>query len=496
MGIIRGINSFRLVRKPLFLLSSFLLISSLAEAQRTLTYPELAMRPRESTVFFTFNPVPGFFGDSTRFAVSFKVSYDYLSFMKPLDGDQISIPEGFEYYSFVELTLEVGEADSTQKPGVPEKARRSGPPGQSAEQDAARMNSSRFRTFWKGYAYARNYAESQLGNRYLEGIMFITLPPGAYDYLFIFKESGRSQERAGQIRRMIVSKKERNNYFAPVLLEKATPPFPLMNLSGNVAYGSDFVLSVTVPAGSSQIQKLLVRPAPVVTPSNEKRKTAKPQNLPPPPPPEPVTTITLDNATRYPGYKLSFPNNSEANALVSPDSLFDLLIFPVKGSSLRNGFFNLELTDSSGKQLWNWRILTQWRDMPRSLLNLDVSIDMLKFVVSKEQLKTLKTGTSKEKEQRFRDFWAKKDPTPETEFNELLDEYYRRIDYTFETFSSLQKPGYESDQGQVYIRMGPPQKITRDFNSGDAALEIWTYPNNQEIIFRATSGFGDFERIK
>lgn len=75
-----------------------------------------------------------------------------------------------------------------------------------------------------------------------------------------------------------------------------------------------------------------------------------------------------------------------------------------------------------------------------------------------------------------------------------MAEYYRRIDHTYEKFSSINQPGFETDMGKIYIRRGPPDQIERRFPSGERAVEVWKYPN-KTYVFRATSGFGDFKLI-
>src|SRR5690625_5707305 len=89
--------------------------------------------------------------------------------------------------------------------------------------------------------------------------------------------------------------------------------------------------------------------------------------------------------------------------------------------------------------------------MPTSLYNIDVAVDMLRFILAENERRELASGSAADKERKFRQFWAERDPTPETEFNELMAEYYRRIDYAYKNFSSLQVPGDETDQGQTYI---------------------------------------------
>jgi GWxTD domain-containing protein len=140
------------------------------------------------------------------------------------------------------------------------------------------------------------------------------------------------------------------------------------------------------------------------------------------------------------------------------------------------------------------RVNSQWLDMPVSLYNLDIAIEMMKFIVDENQLSRLRSGSTAEKEQKFRDFWKQRDPSPNTEFNELMAEYYNRIDYAYKNFSSMQTPGFETDQGRAYILYGPPENIERRLPADAPTREVWEY-SNRTLIFEATTGFGDFRLI-
>ncbi|HAC16787.1 MAG TPA: hypothetical protein DCE78_12715 [Bacteroidetes bacterium] len=132
--------------------------------------------------------------------------------------------------------------------------------------------------------------------------------------------------------------------------------------------------------------------------------------------------------------------------------------------------------------------------MPTSLLNLDVALDNMKYIADETTIKELKRGNVSEKEAKFRAFWKEKDPTPDTDYNELMSEYYKRIDDAYKQFTTPSKPGYESDQGKIFIVYGPPENIERRFPPNGVTQEIWQY-GSRTFIFNATSGFGDFELV-
>ena len=68
-----------------------------------------------------------------------------------------------------------------------------------------------------------------------------------------------------------------------------------------------------------------------------------------------------------------------------------------------------------------------------------------------------------EQEHWLEDYWRRRDPTPETAFNEKLDLFRRRVAYANSNFTrfGLEK-GMFSDMGRVYIRYGEPSEVSRE----------------------------------
>ena len=64
---------------------------------------------------------------------------------------------------------------------------------------------------------------------------------------------------------------------------------------------------------------------------------------------------------------------------------------------------------------------------------------------------------------------------------ELFKEFYTRVVYTNETFMQLNREGWDTDRGTIYITYGKPNDIKYDFNQHEE-FEIWYY-NNKEFIF-------------
>ena len=126
--------------------------------------------------------------------------------------------------------------------------------------------------------------------------------------------------------------------------------------------------------------------------------------------------------------------------------------------------------------------------------NIEVAIKQMKYILTNSEKNLLKKESKKNKEKLFLKLWEKRDPTPTTESNELMDEYYRRVKYADENFDGWRK-GWESDRGMIYILFGPPDEIQRSNTSfsNNTTVQIWSYYNvNKRFVFRDENGFGDY----
>jgi GWxTD domain-containing protein len=73
-------------------------------------------------------------------------------------------------------------------------------------------------------------------------------------------------------------------------------------------------------------------------------------------------------------------------------------------------------------------------------------------------------------------FWLRRDPTPDTEENELKEEHYRRIAFSNEHFAA-RTMGSLTDRGRIYIKYGPPDAITRQPGTGtpEPPKQVWHF---------------------
>ena len=93
-----------------------------------------------------------------------------------------------------------------------------------------------------------------------------------------------------------------------------------------------------------------------------------------------------------------------------------------------------------------------------------------------------KLATDDEREKFIEDIWHSRDPDPDTTENEFKDQFYERVAYANEHFSSG-KPGRLTDRGRIYIKFGKPDSVESHPAGGAYEREAWegggsttTYP--------------------
>jgi len=83
----------------------------------------------------------------------------------------------------------------------------------------------------------------------------------------------------------------------------------------------------------------------------------------------------------------------------------------------------------------------------------------VRWIITGEELNAFKKlSNNAERDQFIENFWARRDPTPDTAENEYKEEHYRRIAYANEHFAAGM-PGWKTDRGRIYIMYGPPSSI-------------------------------------
>jgi GWxTD domain-containing protein len=174
----------------------------------------------------------------------------------------------------------------------------------------------------------------------------------------------------------------------------------------------------------------------------------------------------------------------------------------INKSSVTFGKYILDVTVSGGghrsssKTFFDVRLASLTAPSLSSInFDLDEAIREMRHVARRENLGKILKMNQEEKAKWFSDFWKAKDPTPATERNEIMEEYYRRIDYANRYFSTGYRRGWDTDRGMVYVTLNGPDNIERHpFDSESKPFEIWYYYDfNLKIVFIDYGGVGDYE---
>jgi GWxTD domain-containing protein len=157
------------------------------------------------------------------------------------------------------------------------------------------------------------------------------------------------------------------------------------------------------------------------------------------------------------------------------------------------------LSDDQGKEIASSKkaFYSHSRDLPFVINDIDKAIAEMIYIANPSEMDYMEEGKDKaERTKRFMEFWKKRDPSPNNDENEIFDEYFKRVSYANENFSTY-IDGWKTDRGMVFILLGPPNNIDRHpFEYDSKPYEIWEYYNlNRSFIFVDETGFGDYKLI-
>ncbi|WP_185958359.1 GWxTD domain-containing protein [Fodinibius sediminis] len=452
-----------------------LLFGSASElrAQQNLKYQQLSFADQRPSQFFDFLILPGQADETVALASVYSFSYSSMPFKKSNESQSSGKKRAF--FSPVTMNMEVFSSN--------ESLLKRKDPDISVEQlDPAG------RAFWEDTAYAGTYEETQSELTFLYGHLGMELKPGIYTYVLQLKRGDRGDPRTSQTRTIRIkpySEMTIGNVYLGEKLSSDGSQLQLISMGDNVKYGSDFYALAYLPGYTEEASYSLD----VNAISTSRGDTSVTDQLY-------SQELGTDDLRRGIKPCLNSGRNSKANMLqLSPDpDGFTYALVKIPNSRFPNTSYRITIRENDRKTVSSTTYQSKWLDMPRSLLSLDIATEMLRYMVNDQTLDRLSEGSKEERERKFRAFWKERDPTPDTEYNELMAEYYRRIDYAYRHFTTNNIIGYESDQGKVYIKYGPPNNIERKFPIDGSPVEIWSYPN-REFVFRATSGFGDFKLV-
>jgi len=135
----------------------------------------------------------------------------------------------------------------------------------------------------------------------------------------------------------------------------------------------------------------------------------------------------------------------------------------------------------------------KWRGITTHVSDLDEAIEQIRYIATRDELVNIQRAGEK-KEELFKQFWKDRDPSPNTSQNELMNEYFKRVEYTNEKFGTF-RDGWKTAMGMIFILFGPPDDIeVNHFARDGKSYQRWHYfIINRSFLFVDYNGFGDYE---
>jgi GWxTD domain-containing protein len=163
-------------------------------------------------------------------------------------------------------------------------------------------------------------------------------------------------------------------------------------------------------------------------------------------------------------------------------------------------FLILQVNQSENQTKKRVKFSANWNNEEFSKVNIDVAIKTMRDFLPSGDFKQIKNAPDSVKKEYFKKFWKQRDPTPNTENNELLDEFYRRVNFSNNYFSvnMLDLEGWNTDRGAIYIKYGPPTEVERHLDEINLPpYEIWVYEKHQRrYFFEDRGGRGEFKLVR
>jgi GWxTD domain-containing protein len=319
-----------------------------------------------------------------------------------------------------------------------------------------------------------SYNETKYDEKFYQGIVRLNLLPGTYKIIPIFtNENSSNQARLKDIKLTLKPVVLRQVY-QPVLLEEKKiscsndSAFILANYEGNVPFSAT-VYKLVIPVRNSTIDKLNIE-------------------------------IVNNDSLIYKG-EIS---ESYLGKLLLSKCGNNLVCESLKGNMTRNFVlkgFNQKLNEGplkikiqNGKDTTSFNKYVTWYDKPYTLKNFSIAAKLLRYITDDPEIVKINRNETERSVKIFGNFWKKIDPTPESSFNELLEEFYSRADYSVKEFTVVNgKNGAETDRGKIYIQLGKPHNIERLYSENNSTQEVWYYKNpDRKFVFTDKSGLGNF----
>lgn len=321
-----------------------------------------------------------------------------------------------------------------------------------------------------------------------KGQLSFDLSPGTYTLLIeiIDLESKRrfEEKRKVIVKRFFGSTLEISSMlFFKAALPAASQPNPVpLSFGGDIPFGTEaevyFEIFNPVPSESVHVEYSLFR---------LRSATGKPE----------LISKGVVSDTSHGQYSPIVTTGHETTfGIRNPPTMVMPMHFRLRADTLQPGAYSIEVLARAGSvtQSVIQKFRSRWLDMPRSLASLPVATKALSHIATTEEMSIMEAADPDLQQEMLEAFWKRRDPTPGTARNELMEEYYRRVDYAMEQYSTIQQPnGMSTDRGKAYILYGSPSSVERTLTPASLPTETWLYAGlKKKLVFIDQSRKGNY----
>ena len=126
------------------------------------------------------------------------------------------------------------------------------------------------------------------------------------------------------------------------------------------------------------------------------------------------------------------------------------------------------------------------------------AVGYLKYMVKDDVRKQMLNLPDVDRMTAWESVWKAKDPSGGSLADQREAQFFERIRYANENFGTILQPGWLTQMGETWIRLGKPDWREHYTMRGPGRnVEVWNYMNPRDLylVFLDRSGLGDWELL-
>lgn len=409
-------------------------------AIQIIAQPDFNLDPRIIQAGKFYNSEIHYFPSDKNYKVfySYKISYSQLFFEKSDD----------EFKAAIKVNLEIQDS----------------------------INRSVKRVFDERKISTANFDLTSSENTFLQGLIQFEIKPGTYKISAIISDGTSKRERRIPPIDLIID--PQNTFLNPIVIENGLAKYQnfdwlIVNNNTNSIPFNKTEIDLLMPLNNLDADSIIIsiKQGESYLVSEKVLKDFV------------FCNNELDLVKEFIGIKKSFDSSG-----------IKCFVFNDISSQLDEGPVKIEIKSSATSEMETFILNVIWINKPMSLTDPEMAIKLLEIIEPRSIVSDILGGAGDDKT-NLNNYWKPKDPTPHTKFNELMNEFYTRVDYSEKNYSALNgNGGAKSDRGRTYIKLGAPDSIERYTNSDDKVAETWYYKKlNKTFHFIDKDGTGKFQ---